>query len=744
MNALTNNRSFAAATLFALLASTSLAHAQTVNVGTVQTSATGSDYGTGTTPDSAPYNAPTKAPLSAKQPTSVISQQYIQNNVPASGNYDTAVVISPSIMATAPNGPGLMETQNMTMRGFADGQYNVTFDGIPWGDSNDFTHHTTSYFMAHDLGPATVDRGPGTASTIGTATFGGTIAITSKDPLSQMTLTPYGTVGSFNTFGAGVELDTGNISKFGDTTAFIDAEQLRSDGYLTNAGLKRSNVMVKLQRPVGDNTVLTLTSMYNSLHQNFSIGATAAEIAAHGPNWGASSDPTSQDYSGYNYDRITNDFEYLGSKSILGDGWSIDNKLYTYGYYHHGFNGLDANGNNTATGTPNGTLYGANNVPGQAMWMKYRSVGDLLRVSKAISIGDIDAGMWYDHQTNSRLQYEADMTLNVAPQAINTLANGNASAVDRLMNDTLDSAQPYIQANLNILPGLTLTPGVKYASFTRHIDATVDQKTLAPLTYSKTWSSVLPSAELHYSIAPQWAAYAQVAEGFLAPNLNTFYTTAPQGSANLNPEQTWNYQIGTSYQTKWASLSADAYYIDFSNMINSRKIAGVGYFFNSGGAIYEGVEAEATINVGHGFNVYANGSLNSAKSTVDHTWMPETPAETAAFGVIYNHDKWYASLIDKWVGHRYGDVGNTMPLDPYSNLGLHVAYTLTGINDSLPPIEIKVGVDNLADSRGIIDLAGYTADATNPGSNVQYPNGVPLYWTQAGRSVMVSLSAPIS
>ena len=96
---------------------------------------------------SATTQAPTLTPLDASQPTSVISQYFIQNNLPASSNYSDIIAISPSVQSIQPNGPGLMENQSLSIRGFQDGFYNVTFDGIPWNDANDFTHHSTSYFM---------------------------------------------------------------------------------------------------------------------------------------------------------------------------------------------------------------------------------------------------------------------------------------------------------------------------------------------------------------------------------------------------------------------------------------------------------------------------------------------------------------------------------------------------------------------------------------------------------------------
>ncbi|HKJ07725.1 MAG TPA: TonB-dependent receptor plug domain-containing protein, partial [Gammaproteobacteria bacterium] len=347
-----------------------------INLGTV--GATGGAGNAAQTPvQSAPYQAPTKASLKATQPQSVISRHYIKNNVPATGDYASVVKVAPSVANISPDGPGLMETQGLSIRGFQDGEYNVLFDGIPWGDSNDFTHHSTSYFMAHDLGRAQVDRGPGGASDIGYATFGGTIALHSKKPPRKASFNPYLTLGSFNTKLGGLEFNSGDIKEAGDARAFFDYQHLTSDGYLTNSGQRRQNFFFKVTKPLGNSSMLSFVAMYNQVHQNVPVGATKAQIALYGDNYGLSLDPTNQNYKGYNYDSINSDFEYVGLKSFLGNGWRLDNKVYTYAYNHKGFNGMDPNGT-----TPNGTYYGANDVPGEKMEMVYRSWGDILRMAK--------------------------------------------------------------------------------------------------------------------------------------------------------------------------------------------------------------------------------------------------------------------------------------------------------------------------------------------------------------------------
>lgn len=679
--------------------------------------------------DSAVTQAPTSTPLTVTQPTSVINQHFIEENMPLSSNYPDVVKISPSVESVTPNGPGLLENQILSIRGFVDGEYNVTFDGIPWGDSNDFTHHSTSYFMDHDLGTISVDRGPGTAATIGNATFCCTFSINSKAPNADTTVTPYVSYGSFKTSVVGAQFDTGKIEKYDGAAGFIDAESLSSDGYLTNEGQDRKNIFAKFGTSLGANSVLTFVAMYNQIHQYVGLGATAAQIAQHGPTYGLASDPTSQDYYGYNFDDIHTDFEYLGLASKLSDNWSLDNKLYTYAYYHTGHNGEDPNGP-----TPNGTSYGPNDVPGQLLINNYRSWGDTLKIQGNYSFGDVQAGVWADRQDNLRQLTEVDETLGGA-----TNPGGNPSSpipgVDRQLNQKLITLQPFVQLDWRVLPDLTLSPGVRYDHFEREVDASVNVKSAATQSYTNTFSSTLPSFVVHYAISEGWAAYAQAAKGFLAPNENFFNKLTPD-TTNLSPQQAWSYQLGTSWQTKQLSLSADIYYIDFSNLITPITIGPNTIYINQGGAKYKGFEAEGTYYLGMGFSIYANGSINSAKDNQTGLWEPNAPDGTAAGGVIYNQNGWYASLIEKWVGKTYGDVAQTQPIGAYSTLDGALGYKFMD-TPWLRNASIKLSFSNLLNSNKIDALAGYTA-----GSTAQFPGGVPLYWTIPRRAVFASLSVP--
>lgn len=672
----------------------------------------------------APYEAPSIAPLEAIQPTSEVNRHFIANNIAPTANYESIIEITPSVSVVAPNGPGLAEAQFVQIRGFQDGQFNLTLDGIAWGDSNDFTHHTTSYLMSHDLGQVIVDRGPGTASTLGDATFGGTVSLVTKDPQAVQSAEAYGSLGSYGTYLGGAELDTGEIAALNGTRALIDVEHLQSDGRLSYLAQNRTNVFAKVITPVNANTTITVASNYNFVHQDISLGSTIPQIQQFGYNYGLNNDPTSQAYYGYNADHITTDFEYIALTSNLGQGWTIDSRVYTYAYYHHAYNGEDPNGE-----TANGTGFSPTDVPGQFLRNDYRSVGDITRLQKDLGFAVLNTGFWYDYQLNHRVLIESDFTRGI--ETFDPNSPNVPGGIDRAQRNVLETFQPYFEADIKPIKGLDITPGVKWDYFRRDIVAPVNQGTLAPLNYSKTFEKFLPSLSVHYQAGDHWSAYAQIAQGFLAPNLNIFYTTNPALSTTLQPQTTWNYQIGGAYRTNELAISGDLYYINFGNQILSRNVGAIKEFFNAGGVIYKGVEGEADYRVFGPFTIYANASYNYSRDKTLGYQIPDSPKSTGALGVAYDHDGLYGSLFAKYVGPQYGDVNQYQHIGGYTITDLSLNHTFQMRQEGLvKTIKLGLLVDNLLDKHGISQLAGYTASA-----------GTPLFWNIVPRNYTVTVSA---
>ena len=727
------------------------------------------------TPGTAPYESPSVAPLNASQPTSVVTKHTIDNLLTGTQSWADIARLTPSVNNINPNGPGLMETTGPTIRGFQNGPYNVTYDGIPIGDSNDFTQHSTSFFTNSEIGETIIDRGPGTGETVGDATFGGTVSIRTINPAPTPTATLNGSYGSYNTSDNGVRIDTGAITAANGTSAVFNVEHIQSNGALTNANQQRTNLFGKVVIPVSSNTTITLLADYNQIYQNPALGATDEQMATQGWNYAYSNDPNSQAFYKYNNDHITTDLEYADIQSNLGNGFLYDGKIYTYAYYHHDLNGDDPSASGTIPNevvlTPGGAAVPG--IPGEVFENDYRSVGTIQRLQKDFDWGDIKTGLWFDHQVNTRFVQEVSLTngnaINFDPNSANgctgTVGNNCTAAsppnpnpfdnglgtIVRLQHNQLYTFQPYGQVDWQPIDGLTLTAGVKWAYFRRALDAQVQQKTEQVTGFTQNWQKLLPSFEAKYAFTPNLSAYVQGAEGFLAPNLNTFYTTAISAQS-IQPESTINFQTGVAYQDEHWALGGDLYTIHFQNFIANSKQVVPGFateqtvFFNDGGVIYRGVEAEAAYSFGNGITLFSNAGYNEAFQTSTDIHITGAPQGTANLGAIYNANGVYASVIDQWTGGEYsGDTGigneanspaaGKSPggwYDPYNVVNMTLGYTFDHDTPSKTPVIVKLNLDNITNQKQIIYDNG-----TDAAGNL-------LYFRLTGFSAYASLSVPIN
>lgn len=619
--------------------------------------------------------APTEAALDAYQPQSAINLQFIANNLAPTADYGTIASVAPSVSQVATNGAGLTDSRRLTLRSFNDGQYNVTYDGIPFADTNDFTHHTTSYFPAKMIGRVVVDRGPGTASTIGQATFGGTIALLSKDPRSDLAVIPTLSYGSYNTTLAHLEANSGIIGGLGSASAIASYQYLTTDGYQTNVKMKRDTTYIKYLQPIGKHTTITFLSNYNDIAFNNPVPLTQAQIDTFGRDFGLSNDKTSTLYWGYNHRRNQTDFEYLGIESTLAESWHIDNKFYTY-YYNNG--SFDT----ASIGTRAWNL--GDNV-GRYKLSLYRAWGDTLNLAWENPFGTLKFGTWYEYHRSRRYQFG----LNYTEGGIldyNPATNPNTAYFYNMVN-YIFSDQSFVEYDWRVNKKLTLNGGVKYIYFKRKLDASINQTTRVPLNYTKDWTKAVGSFSANYSIDNNWTAYGQVAQGFLAPNLNQLYVVNPARNT-AEPQQTLNYQVGTVFKKDAFNADINAYYIDYKNFPRTMNDLATGQTIvtMAKGADLTGVEAEATYFLGHGTSLYANGSINEATYKKSKLDVDLVPNYTAALGLLYDQSGLFGSLLAKYVGESkaYFSSAGFNPDD-------RTTVTTVGVSDSYWITDFGVG-----------------------------------------------------
>ena len=696
-------------------------------------------------PGTAAQQAPQAASLDETEPTSTIGAHFIAETVPQTSNYDDIIRLTPSAMDIDPNGPGLQQDFGQSIRGLQYTQFSVLFDGVQVpGSPGNLSPQPAAYFVAHDLDTITVNRGPGPASTIGSATFGGDVEIHSHDPSAVADLNPYATFGTFGAKLYGIEAETGTLGNpFGGWLSggriVLDLQRNESRGALTGTSDERRNLFLKYIQPIGDRTVLTAAVNLDNAVTDTPYGTPLSLINLYGRNFSLNDDPRSQAYGPYNRDNYTTDFEYLKLEHGFAHGLTVSDQPYTTAFYHRGVQTSDTSlstPNLTTTATKTYYINGVptvldNDVPGAAYKNDYRAWGNILRLTQDTPYGQGRAGFWFESEDNTL--YKTNIVLTRDQMAYATKPGG--SIYQYLYFDRLTTAQPYVEFAWHPLPRLTITAGVKYSSVTRYLDGPLVRTVKGPADDHATYNKALPSVDVNYKIDSHLSVFAQAAKGYLTPPLNVFYA---QIVNTVQPSTTDNYQIGTVYQRGWLSADADFYDLQYQNYIASSVIGTNTLYTNQGNATFEGVELEATAQVGLGFALYANGSLNHA-TYHNGASVAQAPRRTAVAGVLFDRkgvvlvgDKLDASLLIKDVGPQYGlDTGfvDKFPIKSYDTTDAAVHYLLP-LQQGRRHLDLGVQVTNLFNNTSLIGYAGAAAG-----------NGAPLYWVNAGRGVFFSVSA---
>src|SRR5215469_17145863 len=223
----------------------------TMSVETLSTSVTVSE-----SVSLAAVSAPSGNTLDAVSAKTEVSSDFIKNFMSPLADYAEYVNYAPGTFSLNPNGIGLGQGKTF-FRGFADGDYTMTFDGIPFQDTNSPTHHSWAFFPAPMIGSVLVDRSPGSASTIGPANFGGSINMLSPTPEDKSQTTGTVSYGSFDTRMFDVHYSTGAFGGSDTQTLSFDAQDMRSNGYQTFNRQQRDDLAVKYTNRLSDTTTLT-------------------------------------------------------------------------------------------------------------------------------------------------------------------------------------------------------------------------------------------------------------------------------------------------------------------------------------------------------------------------------------------------------------------------------------------------------------------------------------------------------
>jgi iron complex outermembrane receptor protein len=685
--------------------------------------------------------APSQGNLEATSAQSTVSDNYVRHYLSPLADYTQVLNVTPGAFSFTPNGVGLGDTK-VTVRGLSDSNSVISFDGIPFNDTNGVSHHSWAFFPSMFLGGAVVDRSPGSASTIGQATYGGSFNLRSRVLSDERSTDVTYSTGSWNTRLLNLEHSTGRYGENGENRLMFNVHEMKSDGYQTYNMQERKGMSLKYERDVSADTKITAFTSYLKLDNNTPNikGISRTDYNNGVYNSLLSADPTKANYYGYNFYALPSDFSYVGVQTQLGNGWKLEDKLYRYSYH----NKQNYNGTTITTTSATDKLN------------SYVTYGNLLRLSKDTGMGTLRTGLWIDRADSDRYQIKSDPRTWV-----------DVAAPNFHETYTTTTVQPYFEHEFKLGEQWRLTPGVKHASYKQDfvhlqdnggavgtLGGTFNKTTntitggAASISNSVSYNDWLPSLSAHYTINPQWTAYAQHAYGDQIPSTSVFDVLNAKVSPAPKPTKAKASQIGTVWNSPDLIVAGNLYRIELDGAYTASGTPdanGNFAYYMSGRQTSQGIDGEMTIPLGQGLSLYMNAMLGSLKYDNTGKWVAGAPHDTETLAVNYQRGDWRANMSVNRIGQVYGDgsttagaaVNEAFKIDPVVVTNLFVNYTIRHNGEFARQTRLQLGVNNLFDKHSIVGIASATA-----GSSSAAPSNSDLLTVMPGRSV--NLSATVS
>jgi iron complex outermembrane recepter protein len=697
--------------------------------------------------------APVKALLDTGSARSEISNNYIVNFTSPVTDFTEIIQAAPGTFSVSPNGVGLGDSDT-SFRGFIDGDYTVTYDGIPFEDTNNPTHHSWAYFPGPSIGGVDFDRSPGTASDIGPANYGGSIHFLSPQLPSQQLFRLSESYGSWNTNLIDGEFNSGLFGGANPkANLWFDAHHMNSDGYQTYNYQARTAEALKFTYKFSDRSYLTVDGNSVILDANTpNNNAMAYQIAQYGNNYLMDNTlylPGTTTYDPFYYkfyfNHIPTDFEYVDYNTDLGHGWKLDVKPYVYAYSNHQYY------QNSIT-----TVDATSAIDKMNQYFKF---GQIVSASSATKYGVFRTGYWYEYASTNRFQIKSD--------PVNEVDEAGIAGINFHENFWTNSAQPFAEYQLVAIPKWTITLGVKDAYYNMSLKQFADNGHIvgnlggAPfVSNDANYNSWLPSFEANYRIKPNWSAYVQYGMGSQIPPSSVFDVTGASVITVPKPQTASTYQGGTVVKLDRVSFDADYYYIHFENSYVAAPVANSYTYYTTPASNSTGFEAEGNIAVTRKLSVNLNGTVGTAMyvaaaanavlgtPATPELWVAGAPHDTETEGLTYQDQNWALGFINKRVGYQWNDntdangnlLHQAIPIAPFSVANLFANYTVRN-GSKWDQSKIRFSVNNLFNNNNNTS----TVAANSGTAAVPYTaNGEDILTLVPGRSVMVTFQLGFS
>ena len=633
-----------------------------------------------------------------------------------------------SVVATSDAGNGVGYT-GFRIRGSAGTSINVMLNGVPYNDSeSQGTFFVNIPDMASSASQIVIQRGVGTSSN-GTASFGASVNILTKNPDEKPYVLGQFSAGSFNTLKTSFEAGSG---KFLNNLLSVSARYstINSDGYIDRAFSKLNSYNINALFEKGNTKIRFLTFGGKEKTYQAWNGIDAATYETN-PKF---------NYSGAIYDADGNIVKYYDNET--DNYWQKHYHLLWEQKFSEKWN-LE-----TTFHLTNGDGY-YENYKQDAKFSKY-DLPNIIENGNTITRTDFIRKKWLDNSfygvVSNLFGNFSNLNLNFGVAANQYFGRhfGNVTGVkytniyeheyyrnNALKNEVSGFAKAiYKIEKLEFFGDLQLR-NIDYKTYV--IDANAEEG----MDLKEKWTFFNPKFGVNYQIE-NGKIFLSYAHAHREPNRDDLFA-----NPNTKPEKLHDFELGLEKTFGDVAFTANAYYMNYVNqLVLSGEINMVGEFIkiNSGKSYRLGIELGALAKISEKLNISGNLTLsqnknvdfkiedNSSVNNLGNTSISFSPNVIANGIIQYKPIKnLQLNINNQYVGKQYLDNTETKELQLKD-------YFLTDFNAQY---EFKIAKQEISLQFLLNNI--FNKKYVNNGF-VYYG---PYYYAQAGRNFMIGVNFKI-
>ena len=634
-----------------------------------------------------------------------------------------------SVVATSDAGNGVGYT-GFRIRGSAGTSINVMLNGVPYNDSeSQGTFFVNIPDMASSASQIVIQRGVGTSSN-GTASFGASVNILTKNPDEKPYVLGQFSAGSFNTMKTSFEAGSG---KFLNNLLSVSARYstINSDGYIDRAFSKLNSYSINALFEKGNTKIRFLTFGGKEKTYQAWNGIDAAKYETN-PKF---------NYSGAIYEADGNIVKYYDNET--DNYWQKHYHLLWEQKFSEKWN-LE-----TTFHLTNGDGY-YENYKQDAKFSKY-DLPNIIENGNTITRTDFIRKKWLDNSfygvVSNLFGNFSNLNLNfgVAANQYFGRHSGNVTGVkytniseheyyrnNALKNEISGFAKAIYKINQFEIFGDLQLRNIDYKTYV--IDANAEEG----MDLKEKWTFFNPKFGVNYQIE-NGKIFLSYAHAHREPNRDDLFA-----NPNTKPEKLHDFELGLEKTFGDVAFTANAYYMNYVNqLVLSGELNMVGEFIkiNSGKSYRLGIELGALAKISEKLNISGNLTLsqnknvdfkiedNSSVNNLGNTSISFSPNVIANGIIQYKPVKnLQLNLSNQYVGKQYLD--NTekeeLSLKDYFLTDFNAQYQF---KISKQEVSLQFLLNNIFNKKYVNNGFVYYG---------------PYYYAQAGRNFMIGVNFRIN